>query len=54
VSAVPPVLLVVDDEPGMLALIERAVRPTGYRVVSHTSAREALAMPATKIAKPTR
>jgi DNA-binding NtrC family response regulator len=44
VSAVPPVLLVVDDEPGMLALVERAVRSTGYRVVSHTSAREALAM----------
>jgi DNA-binding NtrC family response regulator len=44
VSAVPPVLLVIDDEPGMLALVERAVRSTGYRVVSHTSAREALAM----------
>ena len=40
----PPVLLVIDDEPGILALVERAVRSTGYRVVSHTSARDALAM----------
>jgi two-component system, NtrC family, response regulator HydG len=44
VSASAPVLLVIDDEPGMLALVERAVRATGYRVQSHTSAREALAM----------
>ena len=39
-----PLLLVIDDEPGMLALVERAVRSTGFRIVSHTSAREALAM----------
>ena len=39
-----PLLLVIDDEPGMLALVERAVSATGFRVVSHTSAREALAM----------
>jgi DNA-binding NtrC family response regulator len=44
VSAHPPVLLVIDDEPGILALVERAVRSTGYQVVSHTSARDALAM----------
>ena len=43
-SATPPVLLVIDDEPGILALVERAVRSTGYRIVSHTNAREALAM----------
>lgn len=39
----PPVLLVIDDEPGMLALAERAVRPSGYRVVAHTSAYDGLA-----------
>jgi DNA-binding NtrC family response regulator len=39
-----PLLLVIDDEPGMLALVERAVRSTGFRILSHTSAREALAM----------
>jgi two-component system response regulator HydG len=44
VTAPQPLLLVIDDEPGMLALVERAVSDTGYRVVSHTSAREALAM----------
>ena len=37
-----PVLLVVDDEPGMLALIERIVAPTGFQTVLHSSAREAL------------
>jgi DNA-binding NtrC family response regulator len=43
VTAPVPLLLVIDDEPGMLALIERAVGSTGFRVVSHTSARDALA-----------
>jgi DNA-binding NtrC family response regulator len=43
VTALVPLLLVIDDEPGMLALIERAVGSTGFRVVSHTSARDALA-----------
>ena len=38
-----PVLLVIDDEPGMLSLVDRIVRPAGFTVVRHTSAREALA-----------
>ena len=38
-----PVLIVVDDEPGMLGLIERAVQPTGYEVELHAHAGEALA-----------
>jgi two-component system, NtrC family, response regulator HydG len=42
-----PLLLVIDDEPGILALVERGVASTGYRVASHTSAREALASLAT-------
>jgi DNA-binding NtrC family response regulator len=42
-SRTEPVLLVIDDEPGMLALVERVVRPTGFHTVLHTSAREALA-----------
>jgi DNA-binding NtrC family response regulator len=42
VSRAQPVLLVVDDEPGMLALIERVVAPTGFRTILHGSAREAL------------
>jgi two-component system, NtrC family, response regulator HydG len=37
-----PVLLVIDDEPGMLSLVERMVRPEGFTVVRHTSARDAL------------
>ena len=37
-----PVLIVVDDEPGMLGLIERAVEPTGYEVELHAHAGEAL------------
>ena len=37
-----PRLIVVDDEPGMLGLIERAVRSSGYDVSVYTSAREAL------------
>ena len=43
-STPAPLLLVIDDEPGILALIERAVGATGFRVISHTSAREALAL----------
>jgi two-component system response regulator HydG len=38
-----PVLLAIDDEPGMLALIERFAIPAGFDVVTHASAREALA-----------
>ena len=37
-----PLLCVVDDEPGMLGLIDRVVRPTGYEVALYSSAREAL------------
>jgi DNA-binding NtrC family response regulator len=44
VIAASPVLLVIDDEPGMLALVERVVRTTGFRTITHTSAREALEM----------
>src|SRR5690349_18127001 len=39
-----PVLFVIDDEPGMLSLVGRAVASTGYRAVLHSSATEALAM----------
>ncbi|MFL5274881.1 MAG: sigma-54-dependent transcriptional regulator [Myxococcales bacterium] len=39
----PPVLVVIDDEPNTLSLIERAVRPEGYKTILHASAREALA-----------
>ena len=38
-----PVLLAVDDEPGMLALIERFARPAGFTVVSDTRAGDAIA-----------
>ena len=37
-------LLVIDDEPGILALVERVVRPTGFRTILHSSATEALAL----------
>src|SRR5438105_1685390 len=39
-----PLLLVIDDESAMSALVERAVQSTGFRIISHTRAREALAM----------
>jgi two-component system, NtrC family, response regulator HydG len=39
-----PVLFVIDDEPGMLSLIERAVSSTGYRTVLHSNPGEALTM----------
>jgi DNA-binding NtrC family response regulator len=38
-----PVLLVVDDEPGMLALVERFAAPAGYAVVTDTSPLDAVA-----------
>src|SRR5688572_2753678 len=41
-TAEPPVLLAIDDEPGMLALIERAVRPTGFVVETSSNAHDAL------------
>jgi two-component system, NtrC family, response regulator HydG len=37
------VLLVVDDEPALLTLVDRAVAPAGFHTRLHTSAREALA-----------
>src|SRR3954470_13584081 len=39
----PPVLIVVDDEPSILALIERIVRPAGFKTILHSRARDALA-----------
>lgn len=39
-----PVLFVIDDEPGMLTLIERAVASTGYRIVLHHNPNEALSV----------
>ena len=39
-----PVLFVIDDEPGMLSLIERAVSSTGYRTVLHSNPSEAISM----------
>ncbi|HYT69074.1 MAG TPA: sigma-54 dependent transcriptional regulator [Vicinamibacterales bacterium] len=41
-SSSEPVLMVVDDEPGMLSLVERAVRTTGFRTILCSSASEAL------------
>jgi CheY-like chemotaxis protein len=38
-----PVLLAIDDEPGMLAVVERLARNLGFVVVSRTDARAALA-----------
>jgi two-component system response regulator HydG len=38
-----PVLLVIDDEPGMLSLVARFARSAGFEVRTHSSAREALA-----------
>lgn len=37
-----PVLIAVDDEPGMLALLERIVRPTGFDIVCYSSASQAM------------
>ena len=47
-TAALPVLLVIDDEPGILTLVERVVRSSGFRTILHTSAKEALAMLATE------
>ena len=38
-----PVLLAIDDEPGMLALIQRFATPAGFDVITNVSARDALA-----------
>jgi DNA-binding NtrC family response regulator len=38
-----PVLLVVDDEPGMLGLIQRFAGPSGFDVHTNASARDAIA-----------
>jgi hypothetical protein len=43
--AAVPVRLVIDDKPGMLALVERAVRSTGFQAILYTDAGEALAGP---------
>ncbi|HXG69381.1 MAG TPA: response regulator, partial [Gemmatimonadaceae bacterium] len=42
-AAPQPRLVVIDDEPGMLALVERIARPAGFDVEVHTSGRLALA-----------
>jgi DNA-binding NtrC family response regulator len=42
VSARTPVLLVIDDEAGMLNLVARFARPKGFEVQTYASAREAL------------
>jgi CheY-like chemotaxis protein len=38
----PPLILVTDDEPGMLTLLEEALSSRGYRVVTATNGREGL------------
>jgi DNA-binding NtrC family response regulator len=38
-----PVLLVVDDEAGVLALVERFAAPTGFTVITNTNAVDAIA-----------
>lgn len=44
----PPTLLLVDDEPNVLASLKRALRREGYRILAATSAREGLEMLATE------
>jgi DNA-binding NtrC family response regulator len=39
-----PTLLVIDDEPGILALVERFATGLGFNVVCHTGGRRALAL----------
>src|SRR4029078_5842475 len=39
---VDPILVVIEDEPGMLALVDRAAQSSGLRTIMHTSAREGL------------
>jgi two-component system phosphate regulon response regulator PhoB len=41
---VPPTILVVDDEPGWRALLQRALEPEGYHVRTATDGEEALAI----------
>jgi len=43
----PPRVIVIDDEPGMLGLIERIIAPIGCQVALYTSPQEALARLAT-------
>jgi two-component system, NtrC family, response regulator HydG len=43
-----PKIVVIDDEPGVLALIERVIATTGYEVALFTSASEALSRMATE------
>src|SRR5215203_3660237 len=38
-----PVLLVIDDEPGVVAAIERFARGQGFDVITHTRGRQVLA-----------
>src|SRR2546429_2673775 len=38
-----PLLLAIDDEPGMLALIQRFAGPAGFDVVTNGSAKDAMA-----------
>src|SRR5436309_7515231 len=38
-----PLLLAIDDEPGMLALIQRFAAPAGFDVVTNDSAKDAMA-----------
>src|SRR5213075_1984298 len=40
---VPPVLLIVDDEPGMVALLTRFARDRGFTVIGRSGAAEVLA-----------
>jgi CheY-like chemotaxis protein len=41
-TAQPPVLIVVDDEPGILEVVERLARRTGYEVVACAGGMQAL------------
>lgn len=41
-ASADPVLVVIEDEPDVLALVDRAVQATGFRTIRHTCAREAL------------
>lgn len=38
----PPVLVVIDDEPNILTVVERIAHPAGFEAILHASAREAL------------
>lgn len=43
-AAAAPLILLVDDEPGVLASLRRLLRPTGYRVITAESGAAALDM----------